>query len=211
MKKYTPLISPKNLSKLYSIFGYAALGYYYEILKILYNTDNNIIEIKNIRKIAREIKIKEKTLKEFIFTCCNLYDESGNQLLSCNTKFFWCKKIILDKYNNKIKKYKGRGRKKISLKKSIKLENGCLVNLTKEQYEKLKYKYGTIFIKNAIKILNEWLNKKGKIANKYLNKNNYGHFRCDSWVITETKKLLENMDTKIIFTPDGILNINKVL
>lgn len=211
MKKYTPLISPKNLSKLYSIFGYAALGYYYEIIKKLYNTENLILEIKKIRKIAKEMKIKEKTLQHFIETCNELYDESGNSLLSSNGKYFWCKKLILEKYNNKIKQHKGRGRTKIPIEKSIKFKNAKNINLTQDQYDKLKYRYGAVFINNAIQILNTWLEKRGRLAKNYLNRNNYGHFRRDSWVITATKELLNSIEEHIIQTPDGPILINKVL
>ena len=74
--------------------------------------------------------------------------------------------------------------------KNIKLEHGELVNLTKEQYEKLTFKYGHIFINKAIEILNNWLKRNTKYSKKCLNKNNYNHFRKDGWVINETKYAL---------------------
>ena len=43
-----------------------------------------------------------------------------------------------------------------------------------------------LFIQKAISILNEWLKLKTKYSKKYLNKNNYGFFRQDGWVINTT-------------------------
>lgn len=206
-------ITKENLEILYSKFGYSALGYYYEIINILSQNNILIYEINKLNKLSRDLKIPRKKLENFIKECSKIYNKNGFSLLRYDNKYFWCDSLIYNKqtYKNRIKSIKNKGRPKYSIKDSINIEYAKFVNLTLKQYEKIQHKYGAIFAKNAIYILNSWLKEKGPEAKKYLNKNNYGHFRSDSWVINETKRLLEYYEYNRICTPDGNILINKLL
>ena len=77
------------------------------------------------------------------------------------------------------------GRPKQDSQIYIKIPEAKMVNLTTNQYEMLKEKFGFKVMQNAIKILDEWLMSGSPYAIKYLGKNNYAHFRSDGWVINE--------------------------
>ena len=194
MKKYIPQIPEENLYKLYTKFGYSALGYYYAIIQEL-KLNNFTYKLSKLNSLARKLKIKYIILKNFIDECSIIKDNNGITLLSKNNQIFWSKHLfenIIEIKNNDTKKK--RGRKKIPIKKSIKIINAPYVNITEEQLAKLNFKYGTLFIKKAIEILNEWLKANSKEAKKYINKTIYGHFRKDSWLIYQTNLYFERMN-----------------
>lgn len=211
MKKINTLLTGQIYKQLQKEFGYAAIGYYYEILKQLQKQDNYLYKLNKLNKLARDTKIRRKILERFIEACTCIFNKKGVPLLSKNQKYFWSEEILnkylyTDKNNFSLK-----GRKKVSIQESIKLPNAESVNLTQYQYEKLIKKFGRTFTENAIGILNEWLRQKTKQSEKYLNKNNYGHFRSDSWVITQTAKFSESIESQPIYAPDCILKVSKVL
>ncbi len=192
MKNNIPDISEENFNKLYTKFGYSALGYYYAIIEELQN-NNLTYKLNKLKTLARKLKIKYFILKSFIDECTIIYDKNGISLFSQNNQLFWSKHLLEKNIDIKsIINRERRGRKKIPIKKSLKLTNAPYVNLTEEQIAKLNYKYGTLFIKKAIEILNDWLQKNTKESKKYLNKNNYGHFRSDSWLIYQTNKYFQS-------------------
>ena len=203
------LLTKKIREKLYKQFGYSAVGYYYEIIDYLINIPTHIIEIKNLNKISRDLKIKRKILEKFIFECTQIINTKGFPLLSTNEKYIW-NDYILSIHNKKKQKHRG-GRKKTPITESIYIKEGRLVNLTQKQHETLIKKYGYIFIKNAISIFNCWLEQNTNISKRYLNKNNYANFRSDAWVINQTEKLLSADKTVLIYTPDSCINFNKLL
>ncbi len=186
---------------------------YNEIFNKLYEQENNTYEFSKLNKLSRETKIPYKHLISFIEYCSKLYDNNGITVLSKNNKIFWSNHILIKKqqYMKKKRTLKHLGRKKVGTKDSIKIKGAELVNITASQYSTLEQRYGHIFIDKAIIILNEWLKTMSKTSKKYLNKNNYGHFRSDSWIIMETKKLLDMCEFQPINTPDGIINIYKVM
>ena len=186
MKKNIPNISEESFNTLYTKFGYSALGYYYAIIEELKN-NNLSYKLNKLKTLARKLKIKYFILKSFIDECTTIYDKNGVSLFSKNNQLFWSNHLLENNIDiTSIINRKRRGRKKISIKKSIKITNAPYVNLTEEQIAKLNYKYGTLFIKKAIEILNNWLKENTKESKKYINKNNYGHFRSDSWLIYQT-------------------------
>ena len=75
------LLTKKIREKLYKQFGYSAVGYYYEIIDYLINIPTHIIEIKNLNKISRDLKIKRKILEKFIFECTQIINKKGFLLL----------------------------------------------------------------------------------------------------------------------------------
>ena len=195
MKKNIPQIPEEKLNKLYKKFGYSALGYYYAIIQELKN-NNLTYKLTKLNILARKLRIKYLILKSFIDECTTIEDFNGTTLLSKNKQIFWSNHLLTN--NNEIKQNqykKQRGRKKIPIKNCIKFKNAPYVNITEEQLAKLNYKYGTLFVKKAIEILNEWLKTNSKEAKKYINKNNYGHFRSDSWLIYQTQIYFENCNT----------------
>ena len=80
------------------------------------------------------------------------------------------------------------GRPKQDSKVYIKIPEINLVNITPEQYETLIEKYGDTIVKNALSILDRWLNSGSRSAEKYIGKNHYAHFRSDGWVLHEALK-----------------------
>ena len=70
----------------------------------------------------------------------------------------------------------------------IELPEIDLVILTPTQYGSLLEKYGYELLIKSLKILDGWLKSGSPIANKYIGKNNYAHFRSDGWVINEAKR-----------------------
>ena len=80
------------------------------------------------------------------------------------------------------------GRPKQDSSIRIELPEIELVILTPVQYEFLLKKYGYELIKKSLLILDNWLKKGGKNSEKYVGKNNYGHFRSDGWVINYAKR-----------------------
>ncbi|MBE7702711.1 MAG: hypothetical protein E7Z89_01540 [Cyanobacteria bacterium SIG28] len=79
------------------------------------------------------------------------------------------------------------GRPKQDSKIRIELPDVDLVILTPTQYGSLLEKYGYDLLKKAIYLLDKWLKSGSKISNKYVGKNNYGHFRSDGWVINTAR------------------------
>lgn len=76
------------------------------------------------------------------------------------------------------------GRPKYSAKFEIPGIN--LVILTETQYNSLLEKYGYDLLKKALLIFESWL-ESSPVGEKYIGKNNYGHFRSDGWVINTAK------------------------
>lgn len=174
-------LSKKTLNKLHSLFGYKGLLYYFGIIEELSNT--SIIEKKYFNKLSRKLKISKKKLMNFVTCCTKIFEHDNFSILSENNNYVWCDFILKNKFEiNK----KRKGRKIYSTKDSIDLTNASNVNLTEKQYKKLQAIYGKEFIDRAILILNVWLSKKSKEAKKYIGKNNYAHFRKDSWLIKAT-------------------------
>ena len=88
---------------------------------------------------------------------------------------------------SKINGQKG-GRPKQDSKIRIELPEINLVILTPTQYGSLLEKYGYDLLRKALLILDEWLLRGGKNAQKYIGKNNYAHFRSDGWVVNEARR-----------------------
>ncbi len=63
-----------------------------------------------------------------------------------------------------------------------------LVILTPNQYNSLLEKYGYDLLKKALIIFENWLKSSPK-GEKYVGRNNYGHFRSDGWVINTAKSI----------------------
>ncbi len=80
------------------------------------------------------------------------------------------------------------GRPKQDSKIRIELPDISLVILTPTQYGSLLEKYGYDLLRKSLLILDEWLLRGGKNAQKYIGKNNYAHFRSDGWVINEARR-----------------------
>lgn len=67
-------------------------------------------------------------------------------------------------------------------KEFMKFEGLSLINLTQKEYETLIKKYGQDKVITAIRIFDNWLEKKGKTASQYIGKAHYAHFKSDGWV-----------------------------
>ena len=70
-----------------------------------------------------------------------------------------------------------------------------VVILTEAQWEKIVAKRGEKLALKMVEILDNWLSLNGTNAKQYIGKNNYGHFKSDSWVLNEAKKQLEAENT----------------
>ena len=81
------------------------------------------------------------------------------------------------------------GRPKSKTQIYIKLPEIKFVHLTPDQYKKLTERYGCKILWKALFILDSWLSSGSPIAEKYIGKNNYAHFRSDGWVINEAIKI----------------------
>ena len=205
-------INTNFLTKLQKEFGHAGIGYYLELMCILKIKPNHLIDWKEINKIAEEMHISSKKLIKFINICFDIITSDGYRLLNRNNQYFWSDKLLIkDKKNKNRTCTKYSGRKKLTTENCIQIANITNVNLTQEQLDKLNQKYGVLFIKNAINILDKWLERKTQRTKKYLNKNNYPDFRSDSWIIHAAKQLLDNDKPSQIDTPDGVMLIDKGL
>ncbi len=193
-------------------FGYAGLGYYLELMSELKMKPNHMLEFSELGRLAAEMKTSRKKLEQFIDCCIQITSDDGYKLLNRNEKYFWSDRILVKEYLSKNRNCtKVSGRKKLSLENCIKMENAVNVHLTKEQLERLNKRFGVILIKNAINILDKWLQRNSRRAKKYLNKNSYPQFRADSWLIKAAKQLTECLCASQINTPDGTMLVYKVL
>lgn len=90
------------------------------------------------------------------------------------------------KLASKINGLKG-GRPKANADSRINLPEIQFVILTSSQYNSLLEKYGYELLRKALKILDGWLGSGSPVAEKYVGKNNYAHFRSDGWVVNTAK------------------------
>lgn len=193
-------------------FGYAGLGYYLELMCELKIKPNHLIEFSELNRLASEMKTTRKKLEQFIECCTQIVTKDGYKLLTCNEKYFWSEKMLVKEYLAKKRNCtKASGRKKLSVENCIKIDDALNVHLTEDQLKRLNNRFGVLLIKNAIKILDMWLQRKSSRAKKYLNKNSYPQFRADSWLIKAAKQLSECMCAAQINTPDGVMLVHKVL
>lgn len=81
------------------------------------------------------------------------------------------------------------GRPKQNSEICINIPDIKFVMLTQDQYDKLYKHYGDTILQKAVSILDKWFMSGSPIAEKYLGKNNYAHFRSDGWVINEAMKM----------------------
>lgn len=79
------------------------------------------------------------------------------------------------------------GRPKQDSKICIELPDIDLVILTPTQYGSLLEKYGYELLRKSLHILDDWLKSGSRVANQYIGKNNYAHFRSDGWVVNEAR------------------------
>lgn len=177
--------------KLFRLFGHPAMGYYYTIIEILIAEPSHLWECGKVNKLSRIAKINKNILEKFIDFCTKTQDTNGLFMLSKNKNHIWSDAVLLKYHRTNKQKTKNGGRRKIPLSESTRLKNAELVHLTQKQHEKLIQKYGYIFTQKAIEILNNWLKENTTQSAPYQNRNNYGHFRSDSWVITETKNYFQ--------------------
>lgn len=92
------------------------------------------------------------------------------------------------------KKYKngckgGRPKDEDSPKKDF--GEDCLVTLTENQWERIVAKRGEKLAIKMVEVLDDWLSIGGTNAKQYIGRNNYGHFKSDSWVLQTAKKKIE--------------------
>lgn len=184
-------LTDTNIKELRKQFGYAGIGYYYELIEQMYLEGFCIYPKSKLNRLARKTKISKKNLEKLIKICTQLYDPKDVPLLEENKKYFWNNHILQKYYTDNVQTIKPAGRKKIPQTECIKIKEAELVNLTQAQYDNLKLKYGYEFLTNALKRLNNWLKSDSKKSKLYLNRNNYWLFRNDSWLIRETKLALE--------------------
>lgn len=211
MKALSIYLSRDIRKKLYSIFGHAGLGYYYAIIENLIKEPSHLWECGRLNKLSRKTKIQRNILEKFIKFCTQTVNSDGFPLLAESSKYIWCDKILLDALYPESGKKKNSGRKKVKPQESTEIKNAPNVNLTQKQYENLIKKYGQVFTRNAIGILNTWFAGKTRTVKKFLGKNNYAHFRSDGWLIAETDRILSQEKSSVIYTPDGNIKYHKVL
>jgi len=186
LKKYLSDIMPL-LSKIDKAFGYSASGYYFSIVEIISSYPNFKFSFSDMNKLSRSLKVPKKKLLKFIELASVISDENKFTLFSSDRDCFWLN--FKGTKSRKSRKEKC-GRKKISPDDSMDLDSISSVNITLKQYQKLLVKYGELFVKKALEIFDSWLLLGSRETIKYINKNNYGHFRADGWLIYETKVAL---------------------
>ena len=124
-------------------------------------------------------------------------DEKDTELTgTANIIYKLIKPLLEFEAEAEAKKNKRAEARKSAITDRIELKDSELVNLTADEYEKLKAKYGENLINTAIFVLEDWLQSgKSNIsrnAKNALGKPHYYYFRKDGWVLPKAKKLLED-------------------
>lgn len=203
----------KKLDAVFAEFDLAGIGLYWIIVETLY-CENGILPLSYTKVLVKKWHASEDMVDGLLNL--KIGDKS---LFKKNDTHFWCdgvnerleeiKKRIEVSRNNANKRWhgndneeeqqcdgtpkgskKGKGKGKKS-KNYIKLPDTPLVNLTQDELETLKTKYSEDKTLMAIKIFNNWLEKRGKTAKNYIGKAHYAHFKVDGWVWDEADKSIQ--------------------
>lgn len=179
-----------KIAKMMLDYGYKGLGYFWTIVEQIYKC-NGEYAVDDIPLLASYMNVPFNQLNDFIDKCVNKYTEKNTGLFVIENGFLT---------SNSIKKRIAMRNRKATVSSTNNaprkiIEGVSFVNLTEEQYDKLIDKYGEIFAKKAINVLDGWLSKGSKTAKQYIGKNHYAHFRSDSWVIQKTREEQNNNGT----------------
>lgn len=167
-----------KIVKMMQDYDYTGFGWYWAIVAELCRNGGKY-EFDDLGIMAKCIGIKKESLVNFIDKCIHKYTNKEQGLFSSDGKSFWSESLLkrLDIRN------KRKAARQVDKSEDLKIEDIEYVRLTESQYQKLVDLYGIEVITEAIKIFDNWLARKGSTQSKYLGRNNYGHFRKDSWVI----------------------------
>lgn len=187
------ILSDIKIGKMMTDYGFAGFGYYCAIAAELYKNGGRL-GFADLGIMAKNIGIDNKKLRNFINNCIEKYVVNGQGIFSSDEDYFWIDDLIklkTIKKRNKTNGSKGGRPKKDVITERVEIPDIEFVNLDKEDFEKLKSKFGEELIMQGITILDNWLAKKSAAATIYLGKNHYGHFRKDGWVLSEAQKKLD--------------------
>lgn len=192
-----------KVQKMMSDYGYTGFGYYWAIVVELYKSGGRY-GLSDFSILAKAVDIRKDKLKTFILNCCDKYTHNGVGLFSRDDTHFWSDSLL-----RRMKKPTKKMRTSIDF---MRFDNIDCVHLTEEDYNKLCDKHGSTLINTGIKILDNWLSKGGKSAQSYLGKeyNHKGHFRSDSWVLNEAKKLISQPKDFVIPSEEELLKRLKI-
>lgn len=185
-------------------FGLAGIGLYWCIAERLY-CENGYLPISDISLIASELG----TTSEFVNELLDLKINNNEKLFDRDEDCFWNNTVLekIEIINKKTQIARENAQKrwnqqkqpqsdsnavadsKVSklkttkpIKEYLKLDGLSFINLTQKEYETLIKKYGQDRTITAIKIFDNWLEKKGKTASQYIGKPHYAHFKSDGWI-----------------------------
>ena len=192
-----------KVQKMMSDYGYTGFGYYWAIVLELYRQGGRY-GLDDFSILAKAVDIKKDKLKTFVLNCCDKYTHEGKGLFTRDDNFFWSDSLI--------RRMKSTEKKVKTPIQFMKFDDVECVHLTEEDYTKLCDKHSSNIIDTGIKILDNWLIKGGKSAQSYLGKdyNHKGHFRSDSWVINEAKKIVYTPKDFVIPTEEELLKRLKI-
>lgn len=179
-------LSDLKIVKMMNDYDFTGFGWYWAIVAELCRNGGRY-EFSDIGIMAKCLGIKKESLSNFINKCIHNYTYKDSGLFNCDDKSFWS-----DSLNRRLEI---RNKRRESAKRTddtddIKLDGIKLTKLTKKQYQNLVEKHGEERTLEAIKYFDKWLCLKGSSQKGYIGKNNYGHFRSDSWPWTGADEVL---------------------
>lgn len=172
-------LSDIKIVKMMQDYDYMGFGWYWAIVAELCRNGGKY-EFSDLEIMAKCVGIKKENLAKFIDKCINKYTYKNKGLFSCDEQTFWSDSLIK---RLEIRNKRREAAKQTDRTNDVNLDGIELVRLTENQYQKLVELYGEDVTIEAIKILEKWFAKKGKVQKGYIGRNNYGHFRKDGWVI----------------------------
>jgi len=173
-----------KIVKMMNEYGFIGLGYYWAIVEEIYRADGEF-DMNDIIVMSKNTGIDENELTTFIDKCVNDYTEKGEGLFLIKDNLLTSASI---KKRIALRNKRAAAASARSEEEFIQLEEFKNINLTADDYEKFKNKYGEEVFTKALDILDGWLDRSSSNAKKYMGKNHRGFFRIDCWVITEAKK-----------------------
>lgn len=171
-------LSDVKIVKMMQDYDFMGFGWYWAIVAELYRNGGKY-EFSDLAAMAKCTGIKRENLSNFIDKCINKYTYQNQGLFSCDENSFWSDSLLK---RLAIRNKRREAAKQVDKTNDIKLDGVEIVRLTEKQYKKIVESYGEDVALEAVKVLDKWLAKRGEKQKGYIGRNNYGHFRSDSWV-----------------------------
>jgi len=185
----------KRITMLFKEYSYIGLGVYVLILKEL---QKGKVSLDFMSVVSKESGLSDEFVKSLIDDCCEKFKtKERGSLITKDENFFWSDEILKEKMKQEKSKQMSSFYGKMGGRPRYEVPNNYVtnpVNLTFDQVEKLKTKFGEKLINKCIEIFSSYLEKNKKLKEK----SHYWYFRKDGWLINTAIKELEQ-DSK--YTP----------